>query len=207
MTNVAVVVNADDDFGRDLCHAFSGRGWTVFGGVAAPLDVDLTSIESMKAAASTVAAAVDYVDLLIWNPPVPLSLEGRGAGGEEVVAALEFDFESIKRDYDVEGLGPVRLVEAFLPLMASGRKHICFLTDRSVSIGAGPASTDNAGVRIARSTVPMAAMLMSNHLGKQGYHIGLCLADDPEKVCEYLISGATDTKVAVQNAQGELLPF
>ena len=127
---IAVVTGADRGLGQALTAGLLKQGWRVFAGQYMPtwpeletlaaaypqtltcMPLDVAALDSVQAAAATVRAATGRVDLLINNAGVT-SPTTRRLLGEEAQ-----DYAEMHRLFDVNTLGPIRMVEAFLPLMA-----------------------------------------------------------------------------------------
>lgn len=182
----AVVLVADTPFGRALCADFLRQGWSVFGGTSedspSPLDqlqatypatfhpllMNPQSTPSLETAATSVAAMTDRVDLLIANADHPYH--------DTFTEGLDFD--ALQSVYDINAIGPIRFVEAFLPLTAQGLKRLCFITDARGCIGLSTPE-ENVGYSISKTALHMAVTIMSNHLRKDGYTFRLFLPGNP----------------------------
>src|SRR5579862_4871666 len=124
MTMEAVVTGASTGIGRSAVGVLIGHGWRVFGGVrkqsdadslrqefgakVVPLLFDVTDADAIRAAAATVRAELDGRTLkgLVNNA-------GMGLGGP----LLHQPVDEIRRTFEVNTLGAVRVVQAFAPLM------------------------------------------------------------------------------------------
>jgi NAD(P)-dependent dehydrogenase (short-subunit alcohol dehydrogenase family) len=179
MNSVAVVTGADRGLGFALTQNLLEQGWRVFAGryldwpelaglvarfpdTLRVVDLDVSSDESVKAAASQVAAATDSVDLLIANAAI-----NRSAHVESVRESP--DFEDMRAEFNVNALGPLRTVEAFLPLLDAGRgKRLCFVSSEAGSIGAST-RTGWFGYCMSKAALNMAVKNLFNDLGPKGY--------------------------------------
>ena len=142
-----MVTGADRGLGLALTSGLLEKGWQVFAGqymvdwpelsglvetypntlILIPLDVASTS--SVQDAAEVVSQQVAHVDLLINNA-------GINALSRTQTIREGQDYDEMHRLYDVNALGPVRVVEAFLPLMEkSMMKRLCFVSSEAGSIG------------------------------------------------------------------------
>jgi NAD(P)-dependent dehydrogenase (short-subunit alcohol dehydrogenase family) len=109
---------------------------------------------SVQAVAGTVAASVAHVDLLINNA----GISARGpAFGEGI------DYQSMLQAFSVNSVGPLRMVEAFLPLLDAGdTKRICFVSPKRAARPWCTAKTALAtACRKRRSTVASRTCSMS----------------------------------------------
>lgn len=147
MQNIAFITGADRGLGFALCAGLVERGWHVFAGQYMPewpelaelviqcserltlVPLDVSSDESVRTAAQRVGNLVNCVDLLVNNAGV-FSDVTTGSIRESQ------DYAEYHRLYDVNALGPLRVVEAFLPLTdLSKMKRLCFVSSEAGSIG------------------------------------------------------------------------
>ena len=143
----AVVTGTSTGIGRSTVRMLDREGWRVFAGVrreedaeslraelsarVQPLLLDVTDGESVAQAAKEVEAAVGAEGLagLVNNA-------GIGFGGP-----LEFtDVDVMRRGFEVNVFGPVRVTQAFLPLLRPARGRVV-----NVSSGAGRLATPLLG--------------------------------------------------------------
>ena len=182
---IAVVTGADRGLGQALTAGLLKQGWRVFAGQYMPtwpeletlaaaypqtltcMPLDVAALDSVQAAAATVRAATGRVDLLINNAGVT-SPTTRRLLGEEAQ-----DYAEMHRLFDVNTLGPIRMVEAFLPLMAtSALKRLCFISSEAGSIGRAR-RTSWYGYCMSKAALNMAVKTMFNHLRPEGYSFRL----------------------------------
>ncbi|PWH14015.1 MAG: SDR family oxidoreductase [Anaerolineae bacterium] len=180
MPGTVLVTGGDRGFGLGLCAALLPLGWHVFAGQylsdwpelpalqrqypetleIVPLDV--RSMESLHAAADFVQQRVGALDVLINNA---------GVQSETIYAGIRSpqNYEEMHRLYDVNALGPLRVVEAFLPLMDAGQgKRLCFISSEAGSIGAAQ-RTSWFGYCMSKAALNMAVKILFNDLRPQGY--------------------------------------
>ena len=125
-----------------------------------PLDVG--SIESTRAAAQTAGEQSDHLDLLINNAGVLSPTMYRSIREPQ-------DYAEMHRLYDVNALGPLRVVEAFLPLMDRGAmKRLCFVSSEAGSI-ARCSRTSWYSYCMSKTALNMAVRILFNHLRPEGY--------------------------------------
>jgi len=177
MEKICVVSGADRGLGLGLCQELLEKGWKVFAGQyiveweelsklkekygekleIIPMDVSL--VESLKKAFSMVKEKVDHVDILISNAGI---YGGRGDLREGI------DYKGARATYNVNALGPLRLVETFLPLMEVGWRRICFVSSEVGSISMAYRDRD-FGYSISKTGLNMAIKIMFNDLHPLGY--------------------------------------
>jgi NAD(P)-dependent dehydrogenase (short-subunit alcohol dehydrogenase family) len=180
MERSVFVTGADRGLGLGLCAGLLEGGWQVFAGQYMPgwpelqgladrypgalhlMRLDVSSAESVGAAARAVAAVTERVDVLINNAGVA-SPAGRRSIREPQ------DYADMHRLYDVNALGPLRVVEAFLPLTdRSAIKRLCFISSEAGSI-AHSTRTTMFGYCMSKCALNMGVKNLFNHLRPEGY--------------------------------------
>ncbi|MBN1978335.1 MAG: SDR family NAD(P)-dependent oxidoreductase [Anaerolineae bacterium] len=180
MQPIAFVTGADRGLGFALCEGLLARGWRVFGGRYMPdwpdlaalaerfpemlhaVPLDVTSVESTRAAARAVAGMAERVDLLINNAGV-ISPAVERAVGEGL------DYPEAHREFDVNALGALRVVEAFLPLTDRGKmKRLCFVSSEAGSITRCERQAWY-GYCMSKAALNMAIKITFNRLRPEGY--------------------------------------
>ncbi len=174
------ITGADRGLGFGLAVGLLEQGWRVFAGQYMPewpelgvlarlhpgdlhiVPMDVTSVESARAAAQAVAAQVPHLDMLINNAGVTSPTNARTIREAQ-------DYAEMHRLFDVNALGPLRVVEAFLPLLDRGAlKRLCFVSSEAGSI---TRSYRNAwfGYCMSKAALNMAIKNLFNHLRPEGY--------------------------------------
>ena len=169
--NTVFITGADRGIGFALCEEYLEHGWKVFAGryltywgeldklqekwkeqlVCIPIDVSEES--SIKAAAEMTAEQTDHLDMLV-----------NVAG----IASFEDTPENIRRLLKVNSVGSVCVTEAFLPLMQSGMKRLCYFSSEAGSISLAHRK-DSYGYGMSKTALNMAVKLMFNRLRSEGY--------------------------------------
>lgn len=213
MAGIAFVTGADRGLGYGLAAGLAERGWRVFAGQYMPdwpelgalagrcpgnveiVPLDVTSVDSARAAAHTVADRAGHVDVLINNA-------GVSAGPSDLREGI--DWEGTFHAFDVNAMGPIRVVEAFLPLMAHGMQRLAFVSSEAGSI-AMSYRTDMFGYCMSKSALNMAVRIMFNDLRAEGYTFRLY---HPGWVRSYM-SGQKNTRgdLEPEEAAAYALPF
>jgi len=180
MKQTAFVTGADRGLGFALCAELLKRDWQVFAGQHQPewpdlatlasqypatlhvVTLEVRSVESAQAAARSVAEQTDHVDVLINNAGVNSPTTLRPIREPQ-------DYAEMQRMYDVNALGPLRVTEAFLPLLArGGLKRLCFISSEAGSI-ARSERTAEFGYCMSKAALNMAVKILSNDLSPSGY--------------------------------------
>jgi NAD(P)-dependent dehydrogenase (short-subunit alcohol dehydrogenase family) len=179
-TPTVFVTGADRGLGLALCAGLLEQGWRVFAGQYLPdwpelstlaqrypetlalIPLDVGSLESVQAAAQTVAQLTPQLDVLINNA-------GANSPTSKFGIRERQDYDEMRRLYEINTLGPLRVVEAFLPLMEHGqRKRLCFVSSEAGSIG-GAERTAWFGYCMSKAALNMQVKLLFNDLQPQGY--------------------------------------
>ena len=180
MERTVLVTGADRGLGLALCASLLHQGWSVFAGQYLPawqelatlqedysrtlhlLPLDVGSMQSVKAAAEIVSTSTNHLDVLINNA---------GVISETIFATIREpqDYEEMHRLYDINALGAVRVVEAFLPWLEQGNsKRLCFVSSEAGSIQRAE-RTSWFGYCMSKAALNMAVKLLFNDLHPGGY--------------------------------------
>jgi NAD(P)-dependent dehydrogenase (short-subunit alcohol dehydrogenase family) len=166
-----MVTGSDRGIGEALCREIHARGERV---VAACLDdsktlrgegvwvepaIDVTSDAAVRRLADRLAGA--RLDVLISN-----------AGVVEPSELGRLDFVALRREYEVNALGPLRVVQALLPCLAEGSK-VAIITSRVGSLGENFAG-GLYGYRMSKAAANMAGICLARDLVKRGIAV-ICL--------------------------------
>jgi NAD(P)-dependent dehydrogenase (short-subunit alcohol dehydrogenase family) len=217
MVQTALVTGADRGLGLALSAGLLYLGWRVFAGQFMPdwpeltalaqrhpdqlacIALDVSDDDSVRAAAQAVSASTDHLDLLINNAGI-LAPSGR----RDTIRESQ-DYSQIQRMINVNALGPVRVVEAFLPLMDAGKfKRLCFVSSEAGSVGASK-RTGWLGYCMSKAALNMAVKNLHNELYAEGYTFRLY---HPGWMRTYM-SGVKNTRADLEpeEAAESALPF
>jgi len=178
MDRTALVTGADRGLGLAVCAGLLERGWIVFAGQFLPEWPDLAALqakhpdklrliplnvgdaESVQAAARAVGQMTDHIDMIVNNAGI-----SRVRPGEWLA---DRDYEGMKQVYNINSLGAIRVVEAFLPLTANGLKRLCFVSSEAGSIALSHRK-EGLGYGMSKAALNMAVRIMFNDLHPDGY--------------------------------------
>ena len=122
-------------------------------------DCDVASDDSVGEARRSVSGAWDRIDVLINNA---------GMYGERTDTIEEIDFDTIRRVFETNTLGPMRITRAFLPLLKKGREprvaHLSSLMGSIEDNGSG----GSYGYRISKAALNMISKNLSHELRPAG---------------------------------------
>lgn len=173
MKNV-FITGADRGIGFALCRCFLDNGWQVFAGRfmqdwpqldrlkeeygerLSLINLDVGSQKSVSQAAKILGEQISCLDMLV-------NCAGIFQNGSS---------EATARCLNINTLGPLRMVEAFLPLMDKGEKRLCFFTSEAGSITLAHRNGD-VSYCVSKTCLNMAVRLMFEKLQPQGYRFRL----------------------------------
>lgn len=165
-----LVTGSNRGIGLEYCKQLQARGETVIAvcrdsneeldklGVQVYTDVDITSDESIAKLVQQLQGT--SLDVLINN-----------AGIIEKNTLDRLDFDSIRRQFEVNALGTLRLTRALLPFLSAGSK-IAIMTSRMGSIGDNT-SGDSYGYRMSKVAVSMAGKSLAIDLQPRHIAVGI----------------------------------
>jgi NAD(P)-dependent dehydrogenase (short-subunit alcohol dehydrogenase family) len=225
---VAVVVGADKGIGLEIVKALAARAETGVvavclgdGADAAPHagavigKVNVTSGADVVRMAARLGERFKKIDVLFHISGI-MSMDILG----------ELDFEQAKLEFDVNALGPLRTVEACLPLLTEGSK-IGIVTSRIGSLSDNSSGGQYA-YRLSKVAANMAGLNLHHDLSKRGIavrmlHPGMVKTDlvkiypgefnyiTPAQAAAGLIARMDELTLAssgeFRHANGELLPW
>lgn len=180
MPQTALVTGADRGLGYALTAGLLEQGWNVFAGQYLPewpdlaalqahyphtlkiVPLDVSNQESVQAAARQVAASETPCDMLINNAGVIDS------DSSNTIRQAQ-NYVEMQRVFDVNALGPLRIVYAFMPLMErSSFKRLCFVSSEAGSIGRSR-RVGWYGYCMSKAALNMMVKNLFNELRPQGY--------------------------------------
>ncbi|MCC5833442.1 MAG: SDR family NAD(P)-dependent oxidoreductase [Opitutales bacterium] len=146
MTTYQVAITGSDrGLGLELCKAFARGGHTVFAGqympdadslaelqqqypnTVFPIALDCASDVSIKHFVGETYKHTPRLEILLNNAAV--------LGDIETGIASTLDFDEMQKVFNINALGPLRLVNALLPLLKAGsRKRIAYISSEAASI-------------------------------------------------------------------------
>ena len=165
--SIVLVTGADRGIGNALCRAYRTRGDDVIAaclgdpdelralGIRVEPGVDVTSGDAVQGLARRLADTGTTIDLLINN-----------AGIAEPDALGTLDYDAIRRQLEVNALGPLRVTEALLGQLKPG-STVAFITSRIGSLGDNH-SGGLYGYRISKCAANMVAVNLAHDLATRG---------------------------------------
>lgn len=167
------ITGADRGIGFSLCEAFISAGWQVLAGQYMPTWPQLAELREKAAGklhlvpldvsdSASVGRAKEETARILGGAPLDMLLNCAGI-------ALQGDSrENVLRSFGANTLGPLRMVDIFLPLMEGGGKRLCFVSSEAGSVAVAHRDGD-ASYCMSKTGLNMAVRLMFNQLQPQGY--------------------------------------
>jgi NAD(P)-dependent dehydrogenase (short-subunit alcohol dehydrogenase family) len=125
--------------------------------------MDVTNATTIAAAKQLILARYSCIDVLVNNAGVLLP-EGRGPLGD-------LDFEAGKRVFDVNALGPLRVTQAFLPLLQAGTRKLLLNISSEAGSVADCWRKDEYFYCMSKSALNMQSAILRNHLEECGVEV------------------------------------
>jgi NAD(P)-dependent dehydrogenase (short-subunit alcohol dehydrogenase family) len=185
----AVVTGANRGIGLELCKQLAARGERVTAAcrhasdALSALDVDV--VEGFDV---TDEASLEKLQAHLSATPVDLVINSAGILRRETLSALDID--SIRAQFEVNALGPLRVTAALRDCLARPAK-VAIITSRMGSI-ADNTSGSRYGYRMSKAAVNMAGMSLSHDLRSQDVSIAIL---HPGFVQTDMTGGAGDVSV------------
>jgi NAD(P)-dependent dehydrogenase (short-subunit alcohol dehydrogenase family) len=164
-----LITGASRGFGAALAERFAARGDRVFAGVRtgsearvtesgglALVPLDVADDASVHRARALVAAETPAIDVLVNNAAI------RSRTVNEPVESI--DFRDVAQTFDVNAIGPLRVVQAFLPMLRLGRSPIL------VNVSSEAGSLDwckrerELDYCMSKAALNMATVILANYL-------------------------------------------
>ena len=164
-----LVTGATRGIGLELARQLHARGDTVIATCRAStpeLDaVGCRVVQGIDVGADDVGDALDAA--LAPGEAIDVVVNNAGIGGWDSLERLDLDH--VRRQFDVNTLGPLRVTLALLPRLGDGAK-IGFVSSKAGSIGDRP-SGGNYGYRMSKTALNMAAANLAHELAPRGIHV------------------------------------
>lgn len=168
--NCAVITGANRGIGLELCRALKTQGWHVVGACrASSAALDELDVE-----------VVDGVDVGVDDGVATLAkaLEGKSvdllincAGILQSNSLDSLDFASMRAQFEINSLGPLRVTSALLPNLSDGSK-VALITSRMGSVSDNT-SGGQYGYRMSKCALNIAGASLAVDLRPKGIAVAL----------------------------------
>jgi len=166
----ALVTGANQGIGLELCRQLKGLGWQVIGACrSSSPELDALDLRVETGVEVTSDAAV--ADLARRLEDLRLDLLVNNAGILSRESLEDLDFDRMRRQFEVNALGPLRVVHALLPNLGQGSKLI-LVTSRMGSIGDNT-SGGRYGYRMSKAALNMAGVSLAHDLRPRGIAVAI----------------------------------
>ncbi len=160
-----VITGANRGIGLELARILSGRGDDVAVVCRkSSAELDALGVEVHEGVELTDEAPVAALAAVICQKPVDILINNAGLLVRETLDKLDFD--SIRQQFEVNALAPLRLTKALLPAMGKGAK-VAIVSSRVGSL-ADNGSGGNYGYRMSKAAVNMAGVNLMHDLKPLG---------------------------------------
>jgi NAD(P)-dependent dehydrogenase (short-subunit alcohol dehydrogenase family) len=166
----ALVMGSNRGIGLELCRQLKARGDDVIG-VCRRGSPALDALGVRVESGVDVTSERDVADLVERLGGCPLDLLILNAGILERTELEDLDFEVIRRQLEVNALGPLRVTRALLPQLGDGSR-VAVLTSRMGSI-ADNTSGGSYGYRMSKSAVNSAFRSLAHDLRPRGVAVAI----------------------------------
>jgi NAD(P)-dependent dehydrogenase (short-subunit alcohol dehydrogenase family) len=168
--STALITGANRGIGLELCRQLKDRGWEVIAACRqrAP-ELDALGVRVEAGLEVTDPAAVADVARRLEGVPLDLLVNNAGLLTRESLDDL--DFERMRRQYEVNALGPLRVTHALLGNLRRGAKLI-LVTSRMGSIGDNT-SGGRYGYRMSKAALNMAGVSLAHDLRERGIAVAI----------------------------------
>jgi NAD(P)-dependent dehydrogenase (short-subunit alcohol dehydrogenase family) len=241
-----LITGSNHGLGLELARQYAARGWNVIATARRPAgDPGLKALEAIRAShPNLVIEQLDVTDTAMIKAlaakyrgrPIDVLLNNAAAVEPTFAADMaqvmksydQIDFDAARRDFDVNTLGPMRVVQAFAPnVLASKGKRIATVTSMAGSFGAPMAGAMGMNYGASKAALNKYMTLLTVALKPQGVLVGLfqpvfvATKDDPKAMqgaaaigpevaklikCIDALSPATDGKI-VNFSTGKIDPY
>jgi len=169
-----------------LAAKFAKQGWRVFAGqrtlsssqevatarpaetsatgAITPIALDVSDGASVASAARTLALCVQGLDVLINNAavnPVP----------ESSAVIGELDFDAIRLAYDANAVGPLRVIQSFLPLLERGERKLIVNVSSEAGSLAHSWRDRSYGYCMSKAALNMQTTILDRALRPRGFNV------------------------------------
>jgi NAD(P)-dependent dehydrogenase (short-subunit alcohol dehydrogenase family) len=165
-----IVTGANRGIGLEYCRQLRQRGDRVIAVCRQPCD-ELNALGVQVEAGVDITDAAAIADLQQRLRGIPVDVLINNAGIVERMTLDHLDFDSIRRQFDVNAIGPLRLTQALLPNLKVGSKLV-IMTSRMGSI-ADNTSGGSYGYRMSKVALSMAGKSLALDLKPRGIAVAI----------------------------------
>ncbi|MEB3336692.1 MAG: SDR family oxidoreductase [Leptolyngbyaceae bacterium] len=165
-----LVTGANRGIGYEYCRQLQARGDRVIA-VCRTASEDLRQLGVQVEEGIDVTSDVTVANLCDRLGDTPIDVLINNAGILQRVTLENLDFDSIREQFEVNALGPLRITQALLPNLQAGAK-IVLMTSRMGSI-ADNTSGSSYGYRMSKVALSMAGKSLAHDLKSRGIAVAI----------------------------------
>ncbi len=170
MSKTALVTGANRGIGLELCKQLKDKDWTVIGACRETSD-ELLALGVQVETGLDVTSDQSVADLRRRLEGVRLDLLINNAGILSRESLEDLDFERMRRQFEVNSLGPLRVTHALLENLGEGCK-LALITSRMGSIGDNTSGA-RYGYRMSKAALNIAGVSLSHDLKSRGVAVAI----------------------------------
>ena len=168
--STALVTGANRGIGLEFCKQLKASGYDVIAVCRqSAAELDALGVQVETGVDMCDAASIKQLAERLGNTTIDLLINNAGIMNNETLDNL--DFESIQKQWEVNTLGPLRVVDELKHLMAAQGK-IALITSRMGSIDDN-GSGGYYGYRMSKAALNMAGVSMAHELKDKGIAVGI----------------------------------
>lgn len=165
-----IVTGSNRGIGLEMCRQLHARGDTVFATCRrTSRELDTVGCQIIEGVDVVNDSAAAVIERSLGSTSVDVLMNNAGLLIPDHLGGLDFD--AVKRQVDVNALGPLRLTVSLLGRLKRGSK-IGFVSSRAGSIGDGPGG-GLYGYRMSKAALNMAGVNLARDLRDQGILVAL----------------------------------
>ena len=165
-----LVTGTNRGIGLEYCRQLKTRGHEVIAVCRSPSpELDKLDIQIETNVDLTSDAAVEKLVKRLDGKKIDVLINN--AGIIERISLDDLDFDSIRRQFEVNAIAPLRLTSALLPNLTSGSK-VVLMTSRMGSIGDNT-SGGSYGYRMSKVALSMAGKSLAHDLKQRGIAVAI----------------------------------
>jgi NAD(P)-dependent dehydrogenase (short-subunit alcohol dehydrogenase family) len=160
-----IVTGANRGIGLELCRQLVARGEDVIAACrTASKELDALALRVVAGVDVTSDAGAKALVAASDGKPVDVLVNNAGVLVPDSIGSLDYDV--VRRSFEVNTIGPLRVTEALLPRMKKGSK-IALVSSRSGSIGDN-SSGGMYAYRMSKAALNMAGVSLARDLASRG---------------------------------------
>jgi NAD(P)-dependent dehydrogenase (short-subunit alcohol dehydrogenase family) len=168
--SLAIVTGSNRGVGLELCRQLARRGRSVLAACRSPSSqLSALDVEVLPGVEVSSDAGIQKLVQAVGGREITLLINNAGILAHEELGALDID--SIRHQFEVNALGPLRITAALAPRLVSGAK-VALITSRMGSI-ADNGSGGYYGYRMSKAALNMAGASMAHDLKRRGIAVAI----------------------------------